>query len=403
MVLLSAVQPTALVQPSSSLGHSDVARIRNFLRQHDPRGMYDGEIRHMEVTSRDMNLALNYALRNRDRNRSLVELTEQTATLHYTYALPENLLGSYVNMAISVVQAGTMLEVAHLKFGDLTVSGRVVNPVINAIDRYLRGRFEEYRGIIAAVHRVELAPGEAHVIYQWQTGLANQLQDRGRDLFLPQEDRLRVQAYYLEIAKVSRTLQGERAFNALLQHLFTLAQTRTQSGGDARSEHRALFLALGLVVSGSAYHRLLGDEISAPHMYPSRMHLTLSRRGDLAQHFALSAAISAAGGGGLADAVGIFKELNDSRGGSGFSFVDLLADRAGVELATRAMGSDAENIQRRMAARLNESDYMPDITNLPEGLLELEFKSRYQDLDSRDYAVVDAEIERRISACKVYQ
>ena len=41
----------------------------------------------------------------------------------------------------------------------------------------------------------------------------------------------------------------------------------------------------------------------------------------------LSAAIAAAGGGVLADTIGVFKELDDSRGGSGFSFIDLLADR----------------------------------------------------------------------------
>lgn len=402
ILLLAAVQPTALVEPSSSLGHSDVARIRNFVSQHDPRGMHDGEFRHMAVTSRDMNLALNYALRDRDQNRSSVELDQQKATLRYTYALPDNPVGQYINVAIAVAHDDTRLKVESIDFGRLKVPGRLVNPIINAADRYLRGRFEEYRGVMASVHWIELAPGELQMVYQWQDGLADQLKNRGRDLFLPQEDRLLVQAYYLETARLSHKLKNETSFNGLLQHLFSFAQTRTHNGGDARSEHRALFLALGLVVSGSSYHRLLGDQIGAPSVYPAHMHLTLWQRGDLAQHFALSAAISAAGGGGLADAVGIFKELNDSRGGSGFSFVDLLADRAGVELARKAMGRDAQNIQRRMAGSLKESDYMPDINNLPEGLLELEFKSRYQDLDSADYAIVDAEIEQRIRACKVY-
>jgi hypothetical protein len=46
---------------------------------------------------------------------------------------------------------------------------------------------------------------------------------------------------------------------------------------------------------------------------------------------------------------------------------------------------------------------MPGITQLPEDLMELEFKSRYENLDSATYALVDDEIERRISRCTIHQ
>jgi hypothetical protein len=256
---------------------------------------------------------------------------------------------------------------------------------------------------MASVKTIHLATDELQLVYQWQDDLADQLKDRGRDLLLPEADRLGVEAYYVAIALESREFKGKTSLTTLLEKLFILARIRTQDGNDPRAEHRALFLSLGLAISGSSYNTLLGEKTNAPAVRPAPMALTLSGRGDLAQHFALSAAISAAGGGGLADAVGIFKELNDSRGGSGFSFVDLLADRAGVELAQRAMGPDAEKIQDRMTTHLKESDYMPDINNLPEGLLELEFKSLYEDLDSRDYTLVNDEIQRRIDACSVYQ
>lgn len=403
LLLLSAVQPTALVEPSSSMGHEDVARITNLLRQHDPRTMQDGEFRHLAVTGRDLNLGLNYVLRSTDRTRTLVELEKQSATILYSYALPDNPVGKYFNLSAHFVQAGSKLAVGYLDFGRVKVPGKFVNPVVNATDSYLRRRFIEYAGIMASVKSIDLATDKLQLVYQWQDGLADQLKDRGRDLLLPEADRRRVEAYYIEIALESRKLKGRTSLNGLLERLFMLAKIRTQNGNDARAEHRALFLSLGLAISGSSYSSLLGERTSMPSLSPAPMRLTLSNRGDLAQHFALSAAISAAGGGGLADAVGIFKELNDSRGGSGFSFVDLLADRAGVELAQRAMGADAERIQSRMTSNLKESDYMPDINHLPEGLLELEFKSRYQDLDSRDYSLVNDEIERRISACSLYQ
>ena len=106
----------------------------------------------------------------------------------------------------------------------------------------------------------------------------------------------------------------------------------------------------------------------------------------------------------MADAIGVAKELDDSRGGTGFSFADLLADRSGVVLVERATGAKAFQVQQKMAAQgLAELDYMPSITLLPEGLMELEFKSSYKDLDSASYTLVEGEIERHIGSLSVYQ
>jgi uncharacterized protein YfiM (DUF2279 family) len=131
---------------------------------------------------------------------------------------------------------------------------------------------------------------------------------------------------------------------------------------------------------------------------------TLHDRHDLAQHFAVSAAIAAAGNPVLADAIGVFKELDDSRGGSGFSFADLLADRAGVELAAAAAGADALRIQGLMAAEsLREADFMPPIDQLPEGLQELEFRQRYRNLDDPRYARLKGEIDTHIARLPLHQ
>ena len=111
-----------------------------------------------------------------------------------------------------------------------------------------------------------------------------------------------------------------------------------------------------------------------------------------------------AGGSVLANAIGAYKELDDSRGGSGFSFPDLLADRAGVELAEAATGSAAANMQRLMAEDgLKESDFMPLLDDLPEGLMEMEFRQRYSDLDDARYGHVKREINSRIALLPLHQ
>jgi hypothetical protein len=90
--------------------------------------------------------------------------------------------------------------------------------------------------------------------------------------------------------------------------------------------------------------------------------VTLNGRTDSPQHFTISAALAAHAGSPLSDAIGLYKEVDDSRRGSGFSFNDLAADRAGTrfgDLATRSPAS-ARQLQQRVAFGIREPDFMPD-------------------------------------------
>ena len=42
----------------------------------------------------------------------------------------------------------------------------------------------------------------------------------------------------------------------------------------------------------------------------------------------------------LSDVIGLYKEIEDSRGGSGFSFNDIAADRAGTRFGEKAVASE---------------------------------------------------------------
>jgi hypothetical protein len=187
----------------------------------------------------------------------------------------------------------------------------------------------------------------------------------------------------------------------VLPPLFRLAAARTSESGEPQAENRALLLTLTLHALGMNVSRF----IDVPQE-PRRQWLFLNVLGrhDLVQHYLVSAAVTLSAGSGLAGAMGVFKELDDSRGGTGFSFADLLADRAGIRLAEMAAGTDQEArlMQQRMGDSLAETDFMPDIDDLPEGIMELEFKHRFRDLDSSNYRIVEAEIERRLSRCRVY-
>jgi hypothetical protein len=93
---------------------------------------------------------------------------------------------------------------------------------------------------------------------------------------------------------------------------------------------------------------------------------TMLGRRDLAQHFVVSAYLAAAGGSQLAVTSGLMKEMADANGGSGFSFIDMAANRAGIVFA-------ASLLNKRVALRKVGDDftvaaYMPGIDGFKEGL-----------------------------------
>ncbi|MBV7256287.1 hypothetical protein KCG44_05750 [Pacificimonas sp. WHA3] len=125
----------------------------------------------------------------------------------------------------------------------------------------------------------------------------------------------------------------------------------------------------------------------------------LAGRRDLAMHFSLSAAL-ASGNSKLGEALGEWKELDDSLpGGSGFSFVDLAADRAGTRLG-EALADPARTARAQgLLARAKPGDLFPMAAlGLTEGISDAEFESRFGKLDSGQYknavARIDAELDR---------
>ena len=56
------------------------------------------------------------------------------------------------------------------------------------------------------------------------------------------------------------------------------------------------------------------------------------------------------------DAIGVYKEVRDSRGGSGFSFNDMAANRAGTRFGLRSCIRCFRSKSRRAAARHRQRD-----------------------------------------------
>jgi hypothetical protein len=212
----------------------------------------------------------------------------------------------------------------------------------------------------------------------------------------------RIRVYHERIATAARTIPAQASLVALIDPVFRLAAERSRSGG-AVDENRGALMALAFYVNDWSPALFVPEARAWP--VAEQRSLVLRGRRDLARHFALSALIAAAAGTPVAAAAGLYKELNDARGGSGFSFSDLAANRAGELFGSFATGSDASarRLQARVAARLVEDDLVPRMDGLRDNLSEREFADRYGGVGAPAYNSVIDDINRRVAELQLFQ
>jgi hypothetical protein len=174
------------------------------------------------------------------------------------------------------------------------------------------------------------------------------------------------------------------------------------AASELNAEHRktAFLLGLGLAFDDSGLlRRFVSSSRTKAHdpllqRLATNQQPTLLKRHDLAQHFAVSAAITALAGGPLAKRIGIAKEVSDARGGSGFSFADLCADMAGIRFAELVL-DDADTLEK-LEAEFTVGCYLPPLDDLPEGLSQQAFRRRFGSVTDDRFVQMLDEISERI-------
>jgi len=135
-----------------------------------------------------------------------------------------------------------------------------------------------------------------------------------------------------------------------------------------------------------------------------RHRVPIAGQYDLPSHYCVSASLAVQYGQDYALSAGIAKEIADSLpGGTGFSFVDLAINQAGIRwgtLATESTQSAREMQFRLMDPNQGIEDIVPDISGLPEDISAEEFENDYGGLGGKKSREIFAEINRRIEACE---
>ncbi|HYN60617.1 MAG TPA: hypothetical protein VET87_13850 [Rubrivivax sp.] len=395
LALALAVEGAPRVPHRDEVSAADVDRAVALLRYHDPRRAPLGQLRSLSLSERDIDLLVHHAARRWLEADTRIRLQPGRLFLQASVAGPR---GRWLNIELVLRQAAILPAVDSLRVGRLPVPSLLAMPLLRAFAARQGVQADALLLAVDWIERVTLAPGRMVVRYRIDPDTVSRL----RAALVAPADQQRLRAYNERLALLTRGVEGQaRSVAAVLPPLFALAAERSADGGDAVAENRAALLTLTFF----ANDRPLGLVVPAAYHWPRPQHLTLTlrQRQDFALHFLISAVIAAEAGTPLADAVGLWKELADARrGGSGFSFNDLAADRAGTrfgELAVR----DPVRLQARIAAGVGDVDLMPEPGDLPQHLPQAEFIARYGGVGGAGYSRMLAEIEARIDALPLFR
>jgi hypothetical protein len=198
---------------------------------------------------------------------------------------------------------------------------------------------------------------------------------------------------------------GDEGFVSILELAFAFAEDNSH-GTDAVLPNRAAILALGVILGEERVAKVAGRSIDLDGVgtfATLRNRVTLRGRNDLSRHFWVSAALAVLSDENRSMVVGLGKEMMDATpGGSGFSFIDLTADRAGTLFAGAATRNSnaAQKMQAQIRRGMVSTDFCPKVDDLPEGISRDTFQDEYGGLGGVKTREIVKEIQTRLSACK---
>lgn len=409
-VLMLDDQPLQI--PQRKVSAAEKRRLVDLVRSRE-RFQRDGaSVERISLSEEDLNQLIAWGLTLGSENRrAAVKLDDGAATLKASAPIR---LGfsqpRYLNVkcsgAFEVLDGRLKLDVNSIRIGSVSAPGPAVRFASWLIGGALK---EDYhaRQIIQAVCLAKAT--DTHLTVELERSALD------RELFSGLSQRIGANEETLEAARhyyrhlVTRSAEfpkGDQRFLAYMQTAFQLAQERSQRG-DPVVENQAAILALGVILGHYRLEAFTGpitDKELAPLGRRETGRATIRGRSDWTRHYILSAALALLSKEHVSNAVGLFKEEYDAGPkGSGFSFGDLLADRAGTSFAMEATRSkaSARRVQEMLARPVSIDVLFPPAADLPEGLTEQEFKANYGGVEGRRYREVANEIERRVKSCEI--
>lgn len=228
------------------------------------------------------------------------------------------------------------------------------------------------------------------------------------------DDEKAVRAVVQAVTKRAKELAADEKArpkgDALTAEYVQAAATATAALDEKRQAH-AFLLGIGIALDDSTILRdkpVIGKLCQAVESDDDRTarlavlgRPSLRGRRDLCQHYAVSAALAEMFGAAAAELAGLAKEATDMKGTSGFSFCDLAADLAGIELA--AVVTKEPKRLADLAKKFSPDDAVPDVTKFDEGITEAAFKKKYGSTDDGKFKAAMDEVRSAVQGMPLYK
>jgi len=389
-LLFASLDGKPLVDREETVSPDAIDQARNLLIANDPRRLREGEERVALIPVTLLDEAINYAASRALHGRGALALAGESAEVRLTVQFPG--VPGYANLRFSFAEGAGEPHLAAARLGELPLPAALLERALDlAVDS--SGHGAQWRMARDAVRGLAFDParGVVEVRYAWNPALL----DSARAVALDPADVARIRAAHeAYVALLGAAPPGGRlGLSGVIGPLL--------GGADrTREQRRAALLVLASALAGGNLATIVPDAAAWPK--PPRVTLTLRGRHDSAQHYVVSAALAAWAGEPVATAIGVYKELEDARRGSGFSFADLAADRAGTRLG-ELVAADAARLDEVLGGELGDADLLPPLDGLPEFLPEAEFRRRYGGPGEPAYEKVVAGIEGRLSQLPLYR
>ncbi|MGA1794964.1 MAG: hypothetical protein ACMUIL_03795 [bacterium] len=295
-----------------------------------------------------------------------------------------------------------------LAVGEMSVPRCILQP-LSSVLLHVFFNDPHINPLYRAIHHCQVIPGELSIRYGRvnlsDTYAADVAARIGLSGEIAQATREQITGLIrLALRNEKEPLSLEDCFKAS----FGIAEKRSING-DPVTENSGAILALGILLGHERIQAFIAGMPKDRIPFKARRRLAavaIRGRRDWARHFTVSAALEVLSNVMTSDAIGLLKEELDARPrGSGFSFADLLADRAGATFASVATRdkSSALMMQLKINYNFRIEDFFPPTDDLPENISARELESVYGGVGGIQYNQLIKKIDTRIALCRAYQ
>ena len=393
VLMLFALDNSPLMKLHEGLNRDDIQRAKQLL-QLNPEER--DQLKTVTLNQKDINIAVSYLLNHFVENTVQIHVGQNMVFAQIAVFVPQTIWGRYLDFSFKLIQEGKEVRIKSFKIGEISIPDPAANYLIPAIAHStpLKKYWQLGEDYIKDVRFTSegLQVSYLGAIVDAAKQLAIQKHREYPNLYLYQQQINEIVSQHDPDWLLSLT--------DLLQPLFLSAYQRS-SEDNAIRENRAVIIAVGSYI----YKQELRRYLPLGLVYSKEYAVYAYKRIDIPQHFIASALLATVDSSLLGEQLGVDKELGDAEKGSGFSFIDLTADRAGTRFGQMAIASpkQARELQRIMSQAKDYTVILPEIKGLPEHMDAPTFKNRFGGTGSPLYRNMIAEIDERIGSLPLYK